>query len=221
MISSPTTDDYKDYFAQHYRSDFTTDDIEKYRKWFLAQWKKIESIHPLNDMDTVLEIGSGLGGFATFIKNDSRYTGLELDSRACEFSQSHFPSKKFLNLSLSEFEAPAKVDRIYSFEVLEHLPDVISSIQKIHGLLKPKGIFIGTTPYPFRKNIEADETHLFVLHPENWKRLFEKNGFKVRSQPMSFLPYLWRVQPSLNQIFPFYIPFKYFISTTLIIATKN
>ncbi len=82
-------------------------------------------------------------------------------------------------------------------------------------------MFIGSSPDPYKKNVLADKTHNFVLHPENWKRLFLNNLFKnVDIYPMSFLPFLWRINKHLNIKLPFYIPFKYFISTCLIIAKK-
>ena len=94
-------------------------------------------------------------------------------------------------------------------------------IEKISDLLEDGGIFIGTSPYPYKKNVLADETHNFVLHPENWKRLFLDNGFKsVETFPMSFLPSLWRINKNFNIKLPLYLPFKYFISTCLIIAKK-
>ena len=92
----------------------------------------------------------------------------------------------------------------------------------IPSLIKGEGLFIGNTPYPFKKNIVSDETHLFVLHPINWKRLFEKCGFEhVNLSAMTFLPYLLRINKKWNFIIPFYIPGMKLVSTSLIIARKK
>lgn len=92
----------------------------------------------------------------------------------------------------------------------------------IPSLIKEGGMFIGSTPYPFKKNIVSDETHLFVLHPLNWKRLFENCGFDyVIVSAMTFLPYLRRINKKLNFIIPFYIPGMKLVSTSLIIARKK
>ena len=92
----------------------------------------------------------------------------------------------------------------------------------IHSLTKEGGLFIGTTPYPFKKNIVSDDTHLFVLHPINWKKLFEKCGFEyVIVSAMTFLPYLWRINKKWNFIIPFYIPKMKLVSISLKIARKK
>jgi len=45
-------------------------------------------------------------------------------------------------------------------------------------LIKEARLFIGTKPYPFKMNDFFCQTHVSVLHPFNWKRLFEKCGFE-------------------------------------------
>jgi len=114
-----------------------------------------------------------------------------------------------------------KYKTIFAFEVLEHLYNPQDGIKQIKDLLDEDGIFIGTSPFPFKKNVLADKTHRFCLHPENWKKFFLENGFKkVEIYPMSFIPFVWRINKHLNIRLPFYISIKHFISTTLIIAKK-
>lgn len=149
------------------------------------------------------------------------YTGLELDADAVNFAVSYFNSNAFLNESLEEFESDRVFDVVFAFEVLEHFDNPIENIRKISRFLKDDGVFIGTSPYPYAKNIFADKTHNFVLHPENWKQLFLKNGFKkVDIYPMSFFPVVWRFNKHLHVRIPFYVPFPYFISTSLIIGRR-
>ena len=110
---------------------------------------------------------------------------------------------------------------IVALEVLEHIENPSAVIEKIATLLKPGGVFCGTTPYPFRKNIVSDQTHISVLHPENWRRLFSSAKFKAVSiSPMSFFPFLWRIHPRLNIRLPFYLSTKTVVSTCLIVARK-
>ena len=212
---------YKNYFKEHYKSTFSKRDILNYQKWFNSQYRYIVSI--IKPAGNILEIGSGFGGFYSFLskKEQKNYLGLELDADVVNFANSYFKSKVFLNKSLEEFESKGKFDIVYAFEVLEHLDNPMLGIEKIFNILGNGGMFIGTSPYPYKKNVLADKAHNFVLHPENWKRLFLNNGFKnVEIFPMSFLPYLWRINKNLNIILPFYFPFKYFISTCSIIAKK-
>lgn len=216
---------YHDYYKLHYKSSLAEKDIKDYEKWFYAQWNLIKTSIRIKKNGNVLEIGSGLGGFYKIFSEEilhKSYVGLELDKDACDFASAILGKKLFKNISFEDF--PAKkgtYDYIFAFEVLEHLHSPKESIEKIYSLLKPGGVFIGTSPYPFAKNIFADETHLFVLHPANWVRLFKLQGFKkVQHKPMSYFPLIWRLSKYLNRRIPAYLPFPQFISTTLLIAKK-
>lgn len=218
------TSQYDNYFVDHYKSKLSSEDIKIYKKWFQAQWKRINSLISISPNDRVLEIGSGFGGFYSFLQEAGvkRYKGIELDSSVTEFANKHYKKKVFHTTSIEDLSGKEKYDKIFAFEVLEHIENPSQVIEKIHQHLKKGGIFCGTTPYPYRKNILADETHVSVLHPDNWQRLFELSGMElVTLQPMSFLPVLWRKFPALNKILPFYVPTPGFISTTLIVAKRK
>lgn len=211
---------YRGYFRRHFGVKFNEGEIKNYRKWFYPQWKFINSKIKIGKSSRILELGSGSGGFYSFLDNPANYTGLELDEEAVNFSNKYF-GKRFRNVSLENFWSYPKYDYVFAFEVLEHLRDPVSAIGKIFGLLRTGGFLIGTSPYPFIKNIKADSTHIYVLHPANWRKLFLETGFrKVDIYPMSFFPFLWRLFPGFNIRIPFYVPLPGFISTTLFIARK-
>ncbi len=216
---------YKNYFKSHYKSSFSEKDIINYGKWFYPQWSLINNSIKIKKGASILEIGSGLGGFYKMLSNEIQYEsyiGLEIDKDAYDFARSFLGRELFKHSSLESFVSKKeKYDYIFAFEVLEHLSSPKGAIQKIYSLLKPGGVFIGTSPYPFSKNIFTDDTHLFVLHPVNWVRLFTLEGFrKVEYKPMSFFPFLWRINKHLNMRMPFYFPFPQVISTSLLIAKK-
>ncbi len=214
---------YSGYFKEHYGVSYKEVDVLNYEKWFSPQWRIVSQKIKLDSSSNILEIGSGFGGFYKYIKNNTnlKYLGIELDSDAVRFSNSYYRNNVFKNISLEELPTHNKYNYIFAFEVLEHLSNPIEAVNKISLHLNNKGVFCGTTPYPYYKNIIADQTHLFLPHPENWKRIFLGNGFrKVEILPMSFFPYLWRLNPQLNVRIPFFVPFKTFISTSLIFAYK-
>ena len=215
---------YQNYFVSHYKTKFTKHDLNSFKKWFYSQFKFIKKyVHPLTT-GHLLEIGCGFGGFFNLIKDAdfTSYTGIDLDPDAIKAAKRFFPKSNFLYQSFEDFKSNTIYDRIFAFEVLEHLENPQACINKIYKKLSPSGIFIGTSPYPYPKNILGDKTHTYVLHPLNWKKLFREAGFSyVITQPMSFIPYIWRISPSLNIRLPFYISIKHFISTTLIIAYKE
>lgn len=214
---------YKDYFKNQYKLSFTEQDIYNYKKWFLSQYIFINKFINIKSTSKILEIGSAFGGFYNILTERQRknYIGLELDNDAVLFSNNFFKVDCFKNKSILDYDEHGKKDFVFAFEVLEHFDDPIKEIGKIYETLNSNGIFCGTTPYPFKKNIEGDYTHYFVLHPLNWEKLFYHIGFsEVKTKPMSFIPFIWRIWPFFNIKLPFYIPFKYFISTSLIIAKK-
>jgi len=223
MIEDQTA--YKDYFKTHYKYDSYQEGVDSYQKWFHGQWKFMETKVDIATSAKFLEVGSGAGGFYGLIKkagyNVKQYTGLELDVDATEFANQHYQVECFKNVSLEKFSSEGFFDFVFAFEVLEHLSDPLSDLNKISNLLGSNGTLVATSPFPFKKNILADKTHLFVLHPENWKRLLHMAGFsEVSLYPMSFIPYLWRLDKRINRVVPIYIPFSNWISTCLIIARK-
>lgn len=216
---------YTNYFKDHYRYLLSEKDIRRYLQWFAPFWKIISIYFKINSSTRIMEIGSGIGGFYAQIESklqEKQYTGLELDKNASNFSNKYFHTDIFKNISLEDYKTNQKFDYIFAFEVLEHLHNPEAVIQKIYTLLKPGGLFIGTSPYPYSKNIFADETHLYVLHPENWKRLFLYNKFSSATlYPMSFLPFIWKISKWFHIRIPFFINIPFAISTTLIIAKKK
>lgn len=222
--SYPRGNSYKDYYRDHYKAGFSARDINSYVNWFGPQWRLIKTEIGFSESNgtSILEIGSGLGGLYKLLQNDGfvgKYTGLELDPEAVRFANQHFNTRVFENNDLLSYRPGQLFDVILAFEVLEHLENPALALAKIKSLFKPGGVFCATSPYPYRKNVLADKTHLYVLHPSNWQRLMDIGGFlQVKIYPMSFLPCIWRLFPKLNIRLPFFVPFKYFISTSLLVA---
>ncbi len=213
---------YQEWFREHLKCTFTEEDILAYTRKFHTLFEFIRSKIDLFPEQRILEVGSGIGGLYALLPYKQNYLGIELDAEAVEFAKQHFKSDRFKMMALEEMEGKGEFDLILAIEVLEHLYSPIDAIKKIYQLLSEGGVFCGTSPYPYKKNILVEDTHLFVLHPLNWKRLFENCGFnEVEIYPMSFPPLLWRINKELNVRLPFYVhPFKHVGTTSLIIARK-
>lgn len=169
---------YSNYFREHYQMTYSARDIDLYRQWFASQWNFIKKHIGFMRCHSILEIGAGLGGFYSFLPHGIEYYGLELDSSAVTFANMHFKKRILHNISIESYRTKQKYDFVCAFEVLEHLDNPLKTIHHIHSLLKNGGEFVGTSPYPYPKNVWADLTHKYVLHPENWKKLFEEAGFR-------------------------------------------
>jgi 2-polyprenyl-3-methyl-5-hydroxy-6-metoxy-1,4-benzoquinol methylase len=168
----------------------------------------------------VFEIGSGSGGVLMLLhRKGVSVTGSDISKKA----QAVF--RKFndrIPYELYDIQGAVSrrgsFDRVIAFEVLEHIKHLDRAVENIKKMLRPGGVFIGSTP-PDSKNF--DPTHINVHEPEYWKQMFEKHGFsRVATYAMSFPPVLWRLHPKLNIVIPFDVTLPGWISTTLIIARK-
>jgi 2-polyprenyl-3-methyl-5-hydroxy-6-metoxy-1,4-benzoquinol methylase len=215
--------DFDGYFADHYRAGFSEDEILHHERLLSPHLDHIHRYKELIRSTRVLEIGAGQGGVLMWMKrkNIENVTAIELDREAALNLAKRFPQYSIVTDDIDQYSQSStdQFDLILAFEVLEHLKSPIESLQKICKLLKPGGFFLGTTPYPFRRNVVSDPTHLFVLHPEGWKRLFERTGFSIKMlDSRSLVPWThhWRTASYLRLRNPFLG-----ISTTFFLVRKD
>jgi len=148
---------YNKYFKEHYKSDFSKKNLEDYRKWLSTQWNFIKSEIPYasdNQKTRILEIGSGFGGFYNILQKEGfagEYVGIELDFDATAFSNNFFKTQTFKNLSLSSYNCHDRFDIVVALEILEHLENPSKSLREVANLLQSTGVFVGTTPFPYKK----------------------------------------------------------------------
>ena len=214
---------WKNYFSEHYKSHFDSAEVERAKNFLHGQFKIVNKVAPLSKDDKVLEIGCALGAFVVEMKEAgvSNISAIELDESAAEYVRKT-QGIEVHTKTINKLPDLKRFTKIYAFEVLEHLEDPIRDIEKIHDLLEPNGYFIGSTPYPFSRSILSDRTHLFVLHPENWRRLFSNAGFNVcLVRPATGLPLFYRFSKALSVYFNFYVPVLPLVSTTLFVIQKK
>jgi len=192
-----------------------------YRKWYVSWLNYINTLVPIYTPNlTAFEFGSGIGAAASLLRDRGvAIIGSDISKKAVSIAKRLSPSVPFITCDIERGNISGKTyDRVFAFEVLEHTNDLDAAICVIKKFLKKGGYFVGTSPYPYQRNLK-DPTHTHVLYPQQWQTLFEKNGFRtVNVRPMSCLPYVWKFHPLLHPILPFYIPLPFFVSTTLITA---
>ncbi len=208
------------YFYTRYKpkkDDWSNEDIAKYKRWYknwLAYIKKNQQFEFKNTK--VLEIGCGIGAFVSLLYEEgSMPVGTDISRKILEKAKKISPHIDFFFYNIMEtFSYKETYDFVVAFEVLEHVPDVGIAVKNIFKRLKRGGYFIGSTPYPYAKNM-TDPTHVNVHLPFFWKTLFMTEGFlNVKTFPLSVPPILW------GMMIPRYVPWQGFVSTTLIIAKK-
>jgi len=211
------------YFARHYLSKFNRADIKRAKNFIFGQFRILNGAFPIEKKDRILEIGCALGAFVELIKENGSLdvSAIELDEDAADYTRKTQEIEVFTS-TINDFSADEKYSKIYAFEVLEHLNDPTGDLEKIYSLLEPGGYFIGSTPHPFTRSIVSDSSHIFVLHPLNWARLFERAGFEVRLlRPVTGLPFLYRYARWLSIYFSFPVPILPLVSTTLFVVQKK
>lgn len=183
---------------------------------------------------SVLEIGSGVGLIATYIKSKNKtinYTGIELDEEA--FKKSQQLGLNTIHADFKEMERlTEKYDVIMLWEVLEHLQDLKSFIDLAYDKLNENGKIILSTPnydkiynYPNRKKDQLfqDEPpiHLNFFTTENIVNIFEVGKFtncKVKVKKFPYVNFLKMAfyKDTFKSIFN-----NYHGSTLYFEATKN
>lgn len=202
---------YEGYFSRQYGYSYTVKDVEAYRRWIEQTIRFFRRRTQDLPAPTLLEVGCGLGVLSDMGLHTERYVGLEMDELAVRFAQGHFGARRgrsFVHSSLEAWASPDQFDVVVALEVLEHVEDPRRFLRHLREHLVPGGTLLISTPYPWRKNVVGDASHLYVLHPENWRRLLLEAGFvDVRHSHASFVPGLWRLNESLNKVLPVTHPF--------------
>ena len=190
---------------------------------FFEGWlRHINSIVPIYTKGLrVLEVGSGLGGALSVLESHCvRVTGSDISEKVVETGKVLSPTVPFQHFDIESEVPRGTFDRILSFEVLEHVNKLKDTVSHIYSALRKGGYFVGSTPYPFKRNIEVP-THVNVHAPDYWKTLFRSSGFRsVATYPMSVPPLIWRIHPSLGFVVTKYIDLPMWVSSILIVAKK-
>ena len=220
------TNKWDKYHTTHYHSlsgEWSRLDVERYKQWYFSWLNYLQSTCSIfqKKLD-IFEIGSGVGAMAELLREQGHnITGSDISPYIVSCANKLCAPIRFLACDIqNRIPLKKKFDVVLGLEVIEHVPDVQKALRVIHTALNDNGYFIGTTPYPFKKNF-IDKTHVNVKYPDEWREEFRKAGFSdVAVHPMSFLPFLWRINKRLNPVLPFYMSWPYFVSTSLIVAKK-
>lgn len=97
----------------------------------------------INRSKSVLDIGCGTGYGTSVISA----TGLDVDPEAISYARKHYPNTNFVVGSALKLPfADHKFDVVISFETIEHFPQTTKFLSEVKRVLRPKGLFILSTP---------------------------------------------------------------------------
>ncbi|MCU0409777.1 MAG: class I SAM-dependent methyltransferase [Bacteroidales bacterium] len=177
----------------------------------------------------LLDIGSGTGYFAGYMKNRNwNVTGIEISDRAREYSISRFGISVLDPDSISAVE-DGYADCITLWHVLEHLYDPGRWMGEIRRVLKENGHCIFALPNatsadfkwfgPDWAALDAPR-HLWHFSPENFKKFAQNYGFScIRLKPMPLDVFYISILSYRNRGYRFPLPAG--ILTSLFLSLVN
>lgn len=150
----------------------------------------------------VLELGCGHGGFVALLRRVGfDAVGLELSPWVVEFARHTFGVPMLLGPVEEQPIEHGSLDVIALMDVLEHLPDPLSTMQRCVSLLKPGGIMVIQTPcYPqdksYEQMLEERNAFLEMLQEDEHLYLFSENAIRqlfrrLEAQYLAFEPALF------------------------------
>lgn len=161
--------------------------------------QKLDLINTRQKKGSLLDIGCGTGEFANVMKQDGwAVRGIEPGDGAREMAKKNYgldvqPEEAIANI------APASMDVITMWHVLEHVPDLQGRVQELKSILKQDGLLIVAVPNRnshdaayYGKNWAAYDVprHLWHFRPQDIRALFAPHGFEVKEVlPMKFDSY--------------------------------
>jgi len=96
---------------------------------------------------TVLDLGCGAGLVTADLTTRARVVGVDFSAAQLELARRNAPAARFVRADMVDLAfAPASFDAVVAFWTLIHVPREVhtSLFARIHGWLKPGGVFAGT-----------------------------------------------------------------------------
>lgn len=218
---------WDEYFYTRYKpveKEWSDKDLKKYRDWYVTWVPYLFSDIPTSFSSKKLkglELGAGIGAFTSLLADKGyQMTASDVSSKMIEIGSKVLHPIPYIYVDICKPQKKSQYDLVVALEVLEHLNDLDKAVVSIKNFLHKDGWFIGTTPYPFSKNM-IDPTHVNVHYPDFWNKLFNKHGFSfVKTYPLTAFPWIWRITPHHQILARHYFSLPLFVSTTVVIAKK-
>jgi hypothetical protein len=136
------------------------------------------------NVKSALEVGSSIGSFVHLMKlSGIKCEGIEPDPNYAGFSNSQYGFDQ-KSLLFENYSPSNKYDLVYSFHVIEHVPDIQSYVENAYKLLAENGKILIECPswdlHSFGdKNFTIWEPHLQYFTQSSLYTLLSTNRFKV------------------------------------------
>lgn len=172
---------------------------DKNDSYYVNERKELLKFVP-TAITSALDIGCGAGNFGRMLKNQLNVEvwGIEPDKKSATIAESVLDK---VIIDVFDAESLKKLDRkfdvIFFNDVLEHVPDPDWALRNCHQLLNPGGVIVASLPnmrfytvinellfeqdFKYQDSGIMDKTHLRFFTKKSMMRLFNENGYHIRS----------------------------------------
>lgn len=160
---------------------------------------------PMDPTASILEIGCGTGATGALAlkrQRAARYVGVELFEGAASAAREVLSEVVVGDVEALEFDwQPAAFDALILSEVLEHLREPWTLLDRLSRFVRPGGLVLASSPnishwrvirelaagrFPLADQGVFDRTHMRWFTPESFVSMFEAAGFRVhRLRPVT------------------------------------
>lgn len=179
--------------------------------WYYDPWKWEHEIvkNILNLKDSLIEIGSGSGGFLKRLKeNGIKATGIEINKDAVATAKSSGLNVTEENLEKFARDNENRFDWSVSFQVLEHIEDVAGFLKNSVKLLKRGGKLVISVPNndsfigKMYNPLNLPPHHMNRWNRDSLEKIAPIFGLKVEKfelEPLQKYHYKWYVNSVMEQ----------------------
>jgi 2-polyprenyl-3-methyl-5-hydroxy-6-metoxy-1,4-benzoquinol methylase len=187
-VADDATDFYgRSYYESHLTKDYGLPSLAERARTDVNErcmhWMRTVLKYRLPPART-LELGSGHGGFVALLDwAGFDAAGLELSPSLVNYAKSTFGVQMLTGKVQDQTIEPGTLDFILLFDVLEHLPDPVSTLRYCIKFLKPDGaVMIQTPSFPVGRTYQqmVDTRHRFVeqFKPSEHLYLFSESSVR-------------------------------------------
>lgn len=183
-----------------------------YDSWMPQEKRRYLQYFP-TDVETVLDVGCGLGELIWILKNNGyAVEGCDFDNVCIEKAKTIVNKVKYADVQkLSDYYQTNSFDLITCTHLLEHLPSPYEALTEIRKVTKKYVVL--AVPNARYITFDERETHLFSWNSTTLKNFIEHAGFKIISLSYDWpnvIPNILKLAPFLNRMLlrVFYDPFE-------------
>ncbi len=168
----------------------------------------VEMTSPM-DGKKILEIGCGVASFVPYITACDEYIGTDLSSEAINTAAHEFGNKPGFSFQVMDAQdlkfSDCTFDLVLAREVIEHVPDIKSTLSEAYRVLKPGGCILVTSPNRNSLHLRINRLlgykdftcafdHIKELTFEEAEQMLLETGFQIIDTNGIFLQPYWGVQ---------------------------